>query len=574
MIISKTRFISIISVFCVIKAVPQSNSLLYYSGYGRALLDNSMYDQSSQFVKDDTSSIKRKLDGNFVFDLGINVKPNEMFKANTILRLSNEFGGFYSSGSIFEFRQIQIQTILAKKVLLDVGDLDLSQTKYTLYNSHEPTYSPFEAEAFKIKRGIVHYDNFNNENMWRLQGFNASTKLNFSKIIRSITINGIGTRIRPSDFLKTQDRLLYGSSVKVKQKYLDIGLNYIGISDIEGTVNDTVITYKNNVLTGDYKISVPSPTMVYSLIGEVGTSRSNLSQKKNKINLTSSDVFFETGFMIKHKYIPVSFTVTYSRVGPEFYSPGAQTRRIFDNRVASLLPDGLSGNGLRSQNIFDRMSDLRIYNRSISTTLMYFNPSYDNTTPYGAATPNRQGFNVDFSYGNKDSLLLISVNSKIMSEVIGVGIKEKRNFLVLNPGMVFNVNRLFNINRLISVGGAYRYEKTNGVESAGINLTSNLIDGSLAFETITKLDLIGGLKYLSSNGKEFILLRDGFNKIYDYQELNLNFNELAYTFGLRYRLTQSTFVSANAYVVETKNTKNQSFNYKINQYYFCFILRF
>ena len=553
----------------------------YFTGYGRALVAKSSYDKKSEFQKNDTISKKQTLDGNFVFDLGVNVKPNDQFKANAILRFSNAFGGFFGSGSLMEFRQVQIQGLLAKKVVYNIGDIDLSMSKYTLFNSNVSTSSDFEGEAFKIRRGIVDYENFNFGNKWRLQGIQAGTTIGFTRIIKEINLSAFGTRSIPSNYLNTPDRLLYGGVVKVKQsKYAEIGGNLVSLSDIIGTVQDSVIFYKNTVLSGDYKFSASTRTINFATYGEFGRSFYDLNLIDAKERVKKVDGFFDVSASANHKYIPFSLSVGYRLVGPDFSSPGAQTLRTLDNQTGVLLPQGGADTSLgaapinRNQNIFDRMSDLNLYNRSLSTTLMYFNPVYNNSTPYGTATPNRKGLSIDLKYGHKDSLVYVNVHSEVLSEVLGTGIKDKRKFLLINPGATFNVNRLIGSKRLLALSGSMRYEKTSGSEAAQIDLTSSLIDGSLTVETLKGLDLIGGMKFLSAKGSEYLFIRDGFNRIIDYQQITPDIKQTVYSGGIRYRFTNYIFLAANVFIVGNTDKNLTSSNYNINQYFFSYIMRF
>jgi len=571
--INKRLIVSCLFLFAGAYAYGQSP--LYFTGYGRALVSKSALDKNSEMVKDDSTSTKQSLEGNFVFDLGVNVNPNEQFKTNAILRVANEFGGFYSSGSLLEFRQIQIQGVLAKKFLYNLGDIDLSMTKYTLFNSFDPTYSEFEGEAFKIRRGIVEYENFNNGNKWRLQGAQTGTTIRFNKVIQEIGVSAFGTRSIASNYLNVPDRLLYGGTLKVRQsKYLEIGGNAIALSDIAGTVQDTVVFYKNSVLTGEYKISLSSRTINFSTFGELGRSFYDLNLVDAKQQVKKTDGFFDVGVNATHRYKPLSAVVSYRLVGPDFSSPGAQTMRMLDYQTGVLLPTGMNGALTREQGIFDRMSDLNLYNRSLSTVYMNFNPAYNNSTPYGAATPNRKGTTTDIKYGNKDSLVYINVHAQVLSEVLGVGIKDKRNFLLINPGLTFNVNRLFNLNRLMALSGSVRYEKTTGSKSANIDLTSTMIDGSLTVETFKGLDLIGGAKMISAKGNEILSIHDGFNQIQEYSLWNTNFNQMVYSGGVRYRLTNYIFMAFNAFVSDNNNPITTEQGNKMKQYYFSYIMRF
>lgn len=570
----RNNFLILFILFSCFSANAQTT--LFYTGYGRALLTSNHFEKESPFVKNDTVSRKRSLNGNFVFDLGVNVKPNENFKAGAILRVSNQFGGFFSTGSLLEFRQVQIQGILAKKVLFNLGDIDLGLTKYTLYNFNEPTYSRFEATPFRLYRDIVHYENFNNGNLWRLQGLQASSTLKFTKVIESIQFNGIGTRIKPSNFLSTPDRLLYGGSVTVKQsRFLDAGINFIGISDIPGTLQDSVVFYDNKVLTGTINASANSKFINLSLNSEFGNSFSKFSKfQPDTVTISANDAFFDAGLKASHRYIPISLKVSYRRIGPYFSSPGAQTRRIYDNKVPSLLPEGGSGTLFRNQTVFDRLSDPNSYNRSLSATLMLYNPLYSNVLPYGPATPNRKGITAEASYGNTDSLLFVEVNVQQLSEVIGVGLKEIRKFSVINAGGLVNINKALHMNRLFFATANWRMEKTEGAENAGISLTSTFVDGGLTIETLDKLDLTGGIKFFSATGKEYIILRNEVNQITEYSQFTADNKQTVTTFGLRYRFTNQIYASVSTFRINNKDKANTNMPYKLNQYFFNFIMRF
>lgn len=551
----------------------QSN--FYFTGHGRAVINDTKFEQDSEFVNEDTSSTKKALDGIFLFDLGVNIKPSDNFKASAILRISNPFGGFYSTGSFLEFRQVQIQGILARKVIYNIGDIDLQQSKYTLFNPYEPTYSPFEAPSFEIKRNLVEYDNFNNGNKWRLQGVQAGTIVDFNKYIEELELSAFGTRTRASDFISTPDRLLIGGSAKLKQsRFLELGGNIISLTDIQGTVPDTNVFYRNTVVSGTYKTSMSSRFVNFSLYGEAGRSFYTMNNYKDQLEVNSVDGFFDAGLNVKHRYIPVSIDASYRLVGPAFSSPGAQTRRIYDNQSPLLLQEGQNGSAIRSQTTFDRLSDLNLYNRSISATLMAYNPIYNNVLPYGPATPNRKGLSVEINYGHRDSLLYTNISGQMLSEVLGVGLNQKREFVIMQGGATLNLNKLLNTQKLLALSAGVKYESTSGAQSLGIDLSSTMIDAGLTVETLKRLDIIGGVKYFASQGSEVIIQRNEFNQIYEYTPISADITQGIYTAGLRYRFTNHIFFSANAFILNNQNKLSNDRNYQMNQYYFCYVMRF
>ena len=90
---------------------------------------------------------------------------------------------------------------------------------------------------------------------------------------------------------------------------------------------------------------------------------------------------------------------------------------------------------IRPPSLFDLVSDDKLYNQDLSSTLMAFNPVYSNILPYGDATPNRVGFYLNAKTGNKNKILLTKINAGFFKEVIGQGTPEKRSFSLLKGGL-------------------------------------------------------------------------------------------------------------------------------------------
>ncbi len=564
-----TLFLSLCFIFS------KAQSPFYFTGYGRALIAKSAYNENSNYVKNDTTSAKKSLAGNFVFDLGINVKPSEILKANVILRVNNQFGGFFSTGSLLEFRQIQIHGILAKKIAYSLGDIDLQMTKYTLFNSYEATRSEFEAEAFKIRRNIIDYDNFNNGNQWRVQGIQLKTKIEFEKIIKDLSLSAFGSRIKASNFINTPDRLLYGGTLKIHQgKSLDLGINFIGINDLPGTAQDTVVSYANKIITGDFAYTYSTRNLNFIAKSELGTSNSDMFQAKENKRIKNYDHFIDASLGVKHKYLPFKIFVSYRFIGNEYYSAGAQSRRINDNIHPTLLPNGLGGSNNRNMNIFDRFTDLNLYNKTITTTLSYYLPMYNNVLPYGAATPNRKGYTLETEYGNSDSVFYAQVNAQMLSEVIGVGISQKRNFILFNAGATLNLHKIIGCKKLLAVSSAIKYENTQGATAAKINLQSSIVDFALTFEILKNLNFSSGIKFLNAKGSENIILRDAFNNITSYEQFKVGNTQSIITTGLIYHLSKQTSFAANAFWQLNNNHQNSNENYAVHQLFFSYLLKF
>ncbi|HEY8402605.1 MAG TPA: hypothetical protein VIK89_15155, partial [Cytophagaceae bacterium] len=234
------------------------------NGLGRVVVESDKLD--GNLLKNDSTTTNKGVGGYFLFDLGTNLKVNNNLKASAILRVKNEYGGFFGEGTSFEFRQIMINGKIGKYVSYDIGDMYLSLTPYTLH-SFDEMYNTYEAEIFKQRRQIVQYENFMHKNDWRMQGVHASSSFQFNKGIKELSVRAFGTRTNPTNDVDVPDRVFVGSRVGVVQSdLLSVGLTYTGILDIP--IEQGAFIYKNNVITGDVKLSIDKEQFGVSLDGE------------------------------------------------------------------------------------------------------------------------------------------------------------------------------------------------------------------------------------------------------------------------------------------------------------------
>ena len=571
----------VVALFSSAILYASAQDVLYYKGMGRAEISNDHLDSSAPFMENDSTTERRDLNGRFVFDLGINVEPNKELRAIALLRLTNQFGGFYSQGSNLEFRQILLQGVLADKFNYQVGDMDLELTPYTLYNNDE-IYNEFESDIFAIRRDVMNYENFNNGSKWRMQGMQTNTTLKFNKAIESISLNGFGTRVKKTNFIDTPDRLFMGGDIAIKQSdLLEIGANAVNLFDVVGTTNDILYSYNNSVISGDYSIQYDLDSNNFKLIafGEFGASKFSYEKVSTDETYTTDGAFVDLGLTAKSKKYNSEVTVSYRSVNNSFNSPGAQTRRIYAAGNPGLFPTGLNGNLSRSQNLFDRVSDQSLYNQSLSPTLMDYNPAYNNATPYGRATPNRNGISIDLKNGNRDSVYFVHLKADLLKEGVGEGIEETRNFTGIGSGFVFNVNKLLDFNKRIVLSTGFKMETTTrDAGAASVDLSSTLIDLGLSVEVVKDLDIIMGLKQFSAKGNEYYNTRSQFvNEILVYNPIEMNFAESVTGFGLRYRFSNYNFITVNADFISF-DEKNEDINpngdYNMKQVYFNYTVKF
>jgi hypothetical protein len=101
-----------------------------FNGLGRAFLAQTGID--GNILDADSTTIRQLTDGEFLLDLAFNATPNDKTEVQSILRLRNEFGGFFGSGMSVEVRELWARGIIADAIEYRVGDMDVAMTPYTL----------------------------------------------------------------------------------------------------------------------------------------------------------------------------------------------------------------------------------------------------------------------------------------------------------------------------------------------------------------------------------------------------------------------------------------------------------
>ncbi|MBX9853117.1 MAG: hypothetical protein K2X86_15345 [Cytophagaceae bacterium] len=562
---------------------------VYFNGLGRALVTAERFNGNLLTPNPaggrpdlDTASAKRGTGGYTIFDLGINAQPNEGLRASVILRVKNEFGGFYGDGSQLSFRQMRLDGVISKIVKYEIGDIDLGLTPYTVYNFDE-VYHDYEADVFAIRRSVVHYENFNFGNKWRVQGAQASGTLKFGKGIEKIELRTFASRTRRTNFLSSPDRVLYGGRVSlVQSKFIQIGGTMVKFVDVMNTASSSLANYNNGVTTGDYKIGYINDKIDVALTGEIGFSK--YSYDTNSVNVTKDDYFYDLG--ISGKYLPLSLKVfaSYRNVGPDFSSPSAQTRRIYDAGLnPAIFKDFDNNSQIRQPGLFDRFTDESMRNLSISPLLMAYLPHYNSITPYGIATPNRKGITAGISYGDNEKFLKADVIFDLLNEAVPVGANNNtRKFTGIKGGALFNLHKLINFEKTIALSFGIRNEDTELGGNNVLDLKSTLIDAGLTWEVYKGLDILGGYKLINARGKAIAPQFNAYGQIIDYTNIttslydynDLDIKEGVMAFGMRYRFGKNSYFTAQGHFADFVNNKNGSNNYNIRQLFLNYTMIF
>lgn len=549
-------------------------SIIYYHGLGRAVIGSSSVDESSNFMANDTTSDKRDLSGQFLFDLSTNIEPNKQLRINSILRVTNEFGGFFSQGSALEFRQVRIYGVVANKVAYQIGDIDLQMTPFTLHNNDEMSHA-FESSIFSQRRDIVQYENFNHGNTWRLQGAQANFSILPTLLFDEIKFDAFGTRVRQTDYLTTPDRLMTGGTVSlIKNKTFEAKGHGITLFDVAGTSPDTIVDMKNTVVSGEvrYKKEMNQNQLEVKLEG--GRSLLKGTDLTDEVSASRVGGYLDSEILYHLKNKNANISIGFSQVTNDFFAAGAQSRRIFIEKENVLFPSGLNGVN-RGTHVFDRLTDLSLYNQTITTGLMAYHPLFNNVLPYGKATPNRKGLNFRWSSGHTDSLVYTSIKGVRLSEVEGEGVAEKRQFILIEGGVKINAKKAFSMQRKLNATLGVKYEQSTRSGIAAMELNSATFDAGIEWEIVKALDLIAGMKLIKGSGNEFTKQFDAFNQIIAFDdEIKYEQTQSVSSIALRYRFSDYNFLSFSGNLISVNDKIQESLNYQFKQWFVNYTLKF
>jgi hypothetical protein len=558
----KKVIVTIIIILNSVFLYGQNDRKINFIGGARSLLNANTITVSDSLP--DTVSVKKNNGGYAIMDMGLLIKPNKNTEIMGMFRIRNEFGGFWGSGVSFDVRQLWLKGVVGNALRYQLGDINLKQTPFTLYNHHADQIDSLP-EIFDLQRNIVSYDRFyTKNNSWRMQGANVDFGLNFSKIIQEINFSGLITRLNATNFSNIPDRLMAGGSVNlVQSKSFEIGYNVNSVFDVKGTILDSNI-FKNTVSTFDWKIKKEISGNLISIGGEAGTSKHYFSADTLAPNL--SDYFvnaFAKYYITKWR---LTFTAGYLNVGPDFRSIGAQSKDVNYNGLPTFFNRYTNAQDIRPITLFDVIGNENIYNRTVTQNMMPISTVFNNVLPFGIATNNRIGGYARVQFKTKNE---IALNAEYfnLNEIRGQGSFALKKFEVYKAYVLVPINKLIKHSKHISIqfGTTIQNTKRNSSESIeNIKLESMQINGGFRWEIFKNFDLLGGYISQNTKGNEFSADRNTYNQITYFNIANYNLNQQIIAGGIRYNFGVNTHLTllyqSNKY--QDKLGNNASFEIK------------
>ncbi len=599
-----TKILLILGVFCFTEVslraqdggseatiADEDKSKVQFNGLGRTLMNQTSIE--GDVLQADTNTIRRLTDGEFLLDLAINATPNKTSEVQGIVRLRNEFGGFFGAGISIEVRELWARGIIADFIKYRVGDMDIAVSPYTLFSPDQEGFVNQPA-IFQPLTDVINYEQFyTDDNTRRLQGGKIDFGLNFGSILEDMDVSSFIARIRGTDFFTTPNRLIAGGEVDFSTVELndslgmkaDFGLNLVHTFDDLQSGN-AVTGIRNTVITVDYDLTImDKEDIALNLAGESGHSNIAMAERitnsdGNEENIMLSeedDTFLDVGLTFKLKKQNLTLSASYIDIGPDFFSTGAQSKRVefgsnktFFNRIGT-------DRELRQTSIFDLSRDRAIYTFRTSDQLMAYDPRFSNTLPYGDATPNREGLKFGVHYGTDDDKIAAQVNGAFLSEIRGQGTFELKDFTLIKAAADINIHKIANWKNKIRATLGVQLESTErgGGEFEEVDLSSTLLDFGLEVELFSKFDVLLGAKLFSSEGRDFVPVLENFNDVRDFPApLIADDQETLLGLGIKYEFKKDIYMTLQFNSFDSELGPDNPNNYQFQQIFVLYNMKF
>ncbi len=553
-----------------------------FNGLGRTTLSNAALD--GNILKSDTTTARQLTDGEFLLDLAVNAQPNENTEVQGILRLRNEFGGFFGAGVTVEVRELWARGLIANAVRYRVGDFDHAMTPYTFFNPDEEGMVN-EPLVFRPQKEVIYYEQFYQEgNTRRVQGANLDFGLTFPVFLNEANISGFIARLRGTDFLSVPTRLVGGGHIDFSTQTLqdslglqaDIGFNLASTWDDlkSGNANSGI---SNMVWSVDFDVNVlDKDEFGLSLVGEAG--RSSLEVFENtESQYKEEDSFLEVGLQAELKTTGLLLSATYIDIGPDFFSTAAQSKRVDFNRNKTFFNRLGNDRFFRTPTLFDLGRDRAMYTFQLSDRLMAYDPRLANVMPYGKATPNRTGIIVGVGYGDDADPIEARIDAAFLQEIRGQGTFELKDFRQIRATANVNFHRWLDWKKAYRLTIGLQQEQTDraGVEVEQVDLSSSLLEIGIEAELFTRFDLLLGGKFLSAEGRDYVPQISEFNDVLDFPApFVVDETESLIGAGVRYRFREDVYLTLQFQQFSLERAADAANDFDFRQFFVLYNMEF
>jgi hypothetical protein len=554
--------IIVLLLFCSMQLLAQKEKKVTFIGGARSVMNNNLLKVTDTLLTD-TTTVKRNNGGYALIDLGVNIKPNKNTEIMGMFRIKNGFGGFWGSGVTFDVRQLYMKGIVANTVRYQLGDLNLKQTAFTLYNHHADAIVSLPA-VFNLQRNIVNYEKFYMNNTWRMQGANVDFGLTFKDYCKELNVTGFLTRLNATNFANVPERLMGGAVLElVQSKNFKIAYNVNSVFDVLGTVKDSNV-FRNNVQSIDAKYTTHIGKQKLAINAEIGNSDYHYSLDKIAPNL--KDYFAHAHATLSLPKYFLHTTLGYLNVGPDYRSIGAQSKDVNYNALPAYYDRYTNAQAIRPLGLMDVIANDNIYNRTVSSKLINGNNLFNNAMPYGLATFNRVGMYANMHY-KKD--IDASVSYYNLSEIKGQGTLALRKFSVLKMSAIAPLHHYLKIKNKLELQVGAIMQNTNRKSNSvleNVSFKNTQITAGLSYELFKDFDVLAGIVLQNTKGDDFIADRNTYTEVTYFTQQKYELSQQLKAIGVRYNFTPKIFLSVMFQQGSYADALKQQADYKINQF--------
>ena len=568
---------------------------LRFNGLGRSYIQQS--ELGGTLAEADTATAGRLSDGEFVLDLAVNAQPNRVTEVQGVIRLRNEFGGFFGAGATVEIRELWARGVVADRVRYRLGDMDLALTPYTLFLPEEDGVVN-EPELFVPQREVIDYEEFyTGENTRRLQGGTVDFGLAFDDGLEALDTRVFIARLRATDFQTVPTRLIGGGQLGLtstpvgpygSQARLGATLSHVW-DDLES--GNATRGIRNSVYSLDLDATlVRRAGAALRLTGELGRSFVDLRDRQESLPETDTtqavvtteslvsedDTFFEIGLAGDLDGLALGVSARFVNVGPDFYSAAAQSKRVDYTRTLESYNRVGNDRAERDIALFDLTRDPGIYTFRVADALMAYDPRYSNVLPYGRATPNRRGVHLGATYEPENSVGAM-LDLALLREIRGQGTTQLKDFVRVQAGLDVPVGALARLGRGLDLTLGTQIETTRrgGEPIEEVDLTSILLEAGLSAELYDRLDLLLGSKFRASTGRDYLPTIQNFNDVRDFSEpFVTDDQESLVGAGLRYRFKEDVYLTVQVQRFRYARDDAPQDGYRIGQVFALYSMTF
>ncbi len=549
----------------------QQKRAVDFIGGARSMMSNNRILVTDSFP--DTLTTKRNTGGYALIDLGVNIKPNKNTEILGMFRIRNQYGGFWGSGVSFDVRQLWLKGVIANVVRYQVGDLNLKQTPFTLYNHHADKLDSLPA-IFNFQNQIISYEKFYLNNTWRQQGVNLDFGLKFSKYLKEADFDGYLTRLLATDFAKVPDRLMGGFTVNILQsKNFGFGYNNFSVFDVKGTIIDSN-RYRNLVNTFSFIYKTQIKNKPLEIKAEAGRSLSETTENITASSMQDYFIHAYTEFKLPKQHLNLS--LGYLNVGPDFRSIGAQSKNVNYNATPEFYNRYGNAQSSRPLSVMDIIRNDNLYTTSVNSNLMVTSPIYNNILPYGIATFNRVGAYLKAKFDNQKGITCNATHNNL-SEIRGQGTFALKKFTQTKVNAALEINKIISTKRSFKIQAGLDLQSTmrkSQVEVEHVKLNTLIMTVGLEYELFSNIDILLGTINVNNKGNDFSDSRNAYSVVDYLTNVNYDLHQQITAFGIRCRFSDRIYLCGNYQYSNYNDKLNLNPQYKLNQFAITYNMTF